>query len=182
MRISTKSEIITSKQIPMTKILNSKQNPFGTWKIRILNLFSISDLRFRISRQGFTLVELLVVTAIISLLGSAIFVQVAQVRSKARDAQRERDIKTLQDSLAIYVVNNRTYPASDPAIALTGSDPVSQELINKESIPKIPLDPFNYNNYRYVYASVDGSTYLLTYYLETNTISGKSIGVQTASP
>ena len=132
--------------------------------------------------RGFTLVELLVVTAIISLVGSVILVQIAEVRSKARDAQRERDIKTLQDALAIYVVDNRTYPVSNPSVALTGLDPVSQELLNKETLPKVPLDPVNYNNYRYIYASVDGSTYLLTYYLETNTITGKPAGEHTAAP
>lgn len=126
--------------------------------------------------------ELLVVTAIISLIGSAIFVQVEQARSKARDAQRERDVKTLQGALAIYVVNNRTYPVSDPPVALIGSDSVSQELLNKDALPKIPADPFNYSNYRYIYASVDGSTYLITYYLETNTITGKPAGEHTAAP
>ncbi len=129
---------------------------------------------------GFTVVELLVVTAIIVLLGSLILVQVSSSRTRARDAEREAEIKTLQNSLAIYIVNNKTYPIfSGP---FTGADSASTALLNDGALQQIPLDPSNSGNYRYVYASTDGSTYTITYYLETNSIFGKSAGVQTVAP
>lgn len=132
--------------------------------------------------KGFTLVELLVVIAIIAILSSFIVVQVGDARAKSRDAQREKNIKTIQDALAIYVVNSKTYPVTNGAVTLDGNDAVSQELINKDALPKMPKDPFSTGNYVYSYSSADGSTYTITYYLETNTIQGKSAGQQTVGP
>ena len=137
--------------------------------------------KYLTKKDGFTIIELLVVVAIIGMLSSLILLQIQEARAKARDVQREQDIKNIQSSMALYVVNNQTYPVTN-AIALDGTDPVSQELINKESMPKIPLDPFNRDNYVYTYASADGSTYTLTYYLETDTVPGKSAGQQIATP
>lgn len=139
------------------------------------------NLFLKATKSGFTLVELLVVIAIITLLGSTILLQVEKARAKARDAQREKDIKTLQDSLALYVINNKVFPIAGN-MALTGADTVSQELVNKEALPKVPIDPLHTGNYQYIYNSSDGSTYTLTYYLETDSVLGKSLGIQTASP
>lgn len=132
------------------------------------------------NKKGFTIVELLVVMSIIVLLGSLILVQVSSSRARSRDAEREAEIKTLQNALAIYIVNNKLYPVYSGA--LSGADATSVALVNDGALQQVPLDPFNSGNYRYAYASTDGSTYTITYYLETNSISGKSAGVQTASP
>lgn len=132
-------------------------------------------------KTGFSIVELLVVIAIIGLLASVALVQIEKARAKARDAQREKNVKVLQDALAIYVAGAQNYPMGEN-IALDGLDAVSLALINRESISRIPQDPINSGNYRYVYTSADGSSYIISYYLETDTISGKNIGVNTAAP
>ena len=55
-----------SGQTLMNKIQNSKQNPFRIWKIKILNLFRIWDLGFRISRnEGFGLLEMVISVAVV---------------------------------------------------------------------------------------------------------------------
>lgn len=132
------------------------------------------------SRRGFSIVELLVVMSVIVLLGSMILVQVTSSRARARDAERESEVKTLQNALAIFIVNNKLYPIySGP---LTGTDAGSTALVNDGALQQMPLDPSNSGNYRYVYDSTDGSTYTITYYLETNSVSGKPAGAHTASP
>lgn len=131
-------------------------------------------------KKGFSIIELLVVISIIALISSFIFVQLQQARSRARDAERETEIKTLQNAFALFVINNKVYPVySGP---LTGSDTASSALITGDAISQIPLDPFNSGKYQYVYNSVDGSTYTIIYYLETDSIPGKTAGIQTASP
>lgn len=139
---------------------------------------------FGISRQrGFTIIELLVVIAIISLMTALGFALFSQARAKSRDAKRESDVKTLQSALSIYVTNASTYPTTDSSgIYLTGSDAVSAALVSAGAIQAIPLDPQNADNFRYQYTATDGFTYTLTYYLETNSIPGKSAGQHTASP
>lgn len=132
-------------------------------------------------KTGFSIVELLVVIAIIGLLASVALVQIEKARAKARDAQREKNVKVIQDALAIYVAGAQNYPMGEN-VALDGSDAVSLSLINRESISKIPRDPINTGNYRYIYNSTDGSSYAITYYFETDTIPGKNIGVNIVSP
>lgn len=131
--------------------------------------------------KGFSIVELLVVIAIIGFIGSLVLVQLQQSRVRARDAEREQEIKSLQTSLALYVTNRGKYPPSNSASlpygpsTLTGTDEISQDLIDNGSIQTIPKDPLNIGNFIYQYQSTDGSSYEITYYLETDTIIGKLV-------
>ncbi|MBI2278637.1 MAG: type II secretion system protein [Candidatus Brennerbacteria bacterium] len=81
---------------------------------------------------GFTLVEMLVVVAIIGVLSSVILVGLGDVRRDARDTRRISDIRQIQNRLEIYYTANQSYPADiyqsleappyDPVIdAVTGS-------------------------------------------------------------
>lgn len=152
----------------------------GTVAVRPPSVFQHS---FQIKKgggeKGFSIVEMLVVIAIIGFIGSLIFVQLQSSRQRARDAEREQEIKSLQNALAIYATNAGKYPPSNTALlpyaatALTGSDPISADLRNSDALTQIPLDPLNSGNFVYKYQSTDGSTYTLTYYLETDTILGK---------
>jgi prepilin-type N-terminal cleavage/methylation domain-containing protein len=142
----------------------------------------------RISRRGFTIIELLVVVAIIALLASTVVALFSNARSRSRDAKRVGDIKELHDALAVYVTNTRTFP--NPTIAggicLTGSDAISTTLVGADAIKSIPRDPQQNcgsglptaANPHYHYESLDGSTYTLWYYLETDSIPGKNPGQQ----
>lgn len=123
---------------------------------------------------------MLVVLAVITMIGSFVFVQMQQARARTRDAEREEEVKTIQNALALYVVNNKNYPIYTGA--LTGTDSVSTALIASNSLPQMPADPHNSGVYQYTYASGNGATYTITYYLETDSVLGKSAGAQTASP
>lgn len=63
------------------------------------------------NNKGFTLIEMLVVVAIIGLLSSTILVGLSGARSKARDARRISDLRQIQTGLEnYYVENNQSYP------------------------------------------------------------------------
>ena len=126
------------------------------------------------------MIEMLVVLAVIAMIGSLVFVQMRTARSRARDAEREEKIKTIQNALALYVVNNHFYPIYTGF--LTGTDPVSSALITDNALHQMPLDPLNTGVYQYSYTSGNGAVYTITYYLETDSIPGKIAGVQTTSP
>jgi prepilin-type N-terminal cleavage/methylation domain-containing protein len=133
---------------------------------------------------GFTLIELLVVVAIIALLGAIIVVNIKNTKAKSRDVRRLNDIKSIQEALAMYHNDAQMYPIYDGYI--TGDDDMSQELIEAGVITTVPVDPLNTNiegvTYKYYYQSSDGTIYLIEYYLETDSISGKAKGLNTASP
>jgi len=62
------------------------------------------------SSGGFTLVELLVVVAIIGLLASVVLTSLGLVRVKARDTRRSSDLKNFQTALELYATSNYHYP------------------------------------------------------------------------
>jgi len=133
-----------------------------------------------IKNKGFTLIELLVVVAIIGLLVSMVTISVAKIKSKRQDVHRVSDIKSIQEALAMYNNDYQAYPVYDGYV--TGDDDMSNAVVNNRAIQKVPTDPINIEDYRYYYQSVDGSDYLIEYYLETNSIGGKLQGLNTAIP
>jgi len=66
------------------------------------------------NRKGFTLIEMLVVIAIIGLLSSVIVIGLSGARSKARDARRVSDIRGIQNSLELAYSSIDGYPTSIP--------------------------------------------------------------------
>ncbi len=61
-------------------------------------------------RQGFTLIEMLVVIAIVGLLSSVVVVGLTGAREKARDARRIADIRGIQNDLEIEYRDASGYP------------------------------------------------------------------------
>jgi len=64
----------------------------------------------RKSKKGFTLVELLIVIAIIAVLAAAVVIVLnpAELLAQARDGQRSSDMKTVGDAVSLFVIDNPT--------------------------------------------------------------------------
>ncbi len=72
------------------------------------------------SRRGFTIVELLVVVAIIAILSAVAIASLVSSRAKGRDARRMADLNEVKNALDLYYDSYLTYPATGvgPAYAL----------------------------------------------------------------
>ena len=143
------------------------------------------------SKRGFTLVELLIVVAIIGLLVSMAMIRINQTKTKARDSRRVGDISNIATALALYHNDRNRYPVYEGAIDGSPTDVLSAELKNAGLMSVVPLDPLNRDvggcgtagGYHYYYVSnIDGSNYILWYCLETNSILGKTSGPNGMSP
>ncbi len=104
-------------------------------------------------RTGFTLIELLVVIAIIGLLSSVILASLNTARSKANDAARISDVKSLETALEMYYNDHGTYPQTNgsgcPNISGSGCGyPISalSSFLVPEYIPTIPAILLETNN------------------------------------
>ncbi|MEI7463652.1 MAG: prepilin-type N-terminal cleavage/methylation domain-containing protein [Candidatus Taylorbacteria bacterium] len=65
------------------------------------------------SNRGFTLIEMLVVLAIMGILSGIIITNLSSAKSKARDARRVSDISHLQLALQMYLDRCGQYPPVD---------------------------------------------------------------------
>jgi prepilin-type N-terminal cleavage/methylation domain-containing protein len=74
------------------------------------------------NRKGFTLIEMLVVVAIVGLLSSVVVVGLGGARSKARDAKRIADIQQIMTNVEVGYTNG-IYPDVDATRFLTAKGP-----------------------------------------------------------
>ncbi len=107
----------------------------------------VSSLR---RNNSFTLIELLIVIAIIGILAAVIIVSVTSAAAKARDVRRQQDLRELQTALADYYTTNGSYPntgggwqghcAYYGSFGTSGSGGYIPNLA-PTYIPVLPLDP-----------------------------------------
>ena len=101
--------------------------------------------------RGFTLIEVLVVIAIISILAGVIAVNSAESNQKARDEKRQADLRALQSAIEMYKNKYGRYPAGCNSVGSWSGQPGSgydcgsgtEYIVGlaPEFIPVLPKDP-----------------------------------------
>lgn len=109
------------------------------------------------SRSGFTMIEILVVVAIIALLTTIGILSFSQVNKKARDGKRKADLEQMRSALVLYRTDTSEYPLDVDWDTMT---PITT-YISGSSIS----DPLNDPYPQYEYTS-DGSTFEICATLE----------------
>lgn len=96
--------------------------------------------------SGFTLIELMVVIAIIGVLSSVVLVSLNVAKLKANDAKRVSDLHAIQTALEMYATDHNAYPVTTTwssrcaAWPDQGGGNVIPGLV-PTYIPKMPSDP-----------------------------------------
>jgi type II secretion system protein G len=132
------------------------------------------------NKKGFTLIEMLVVMAIIGVLAAISLVSFQTAQTKSRDSQRKSDLKQIANSLETYLNDKGEYPENSLNYEIVGCEDVgagpttcswgSEWSDENDTIymPLLPADPNSGSNYYY---ESDGSSYQLYARLE-NTLDG----------
>lgn len=83
----------------------------------------------RVTERGFTLMEMMIVVAIIAMLVGIVSVRMGGLTDEARVARVQADISSIEKALEIYKNDNFVYPSSDQGL---------QALLEKPSIEPVP--------------------------------------------
>lgn len=87
-----------------------------------------------VAKRGFTLVELLVVVAIIGLLATAGMIAVPKMFEDAKETTAQQQVKVFANGITTYQIKNRKYPKSLEEL-VEGDDPVIEGGIGVLSDP-----------------------------------------------
>jgi len=120
-------------------------------------------------QRGFTIVELLIVIVVIAILAAISIVAYNGIQGRARDSQREQDVKTIVKALELYYIDNGQYPPGSGSTSLNAawSATVDSSWSNLSSIlvpkyiSKLPNEP---NPSQNVDCRFDSSTRCYAYY------------------
>lgn len=109
------------------------------------------------NKKAFTLVEIIVVIAILAILWTIGFLSFSWYISQSRDAKRTSDIDNLNSSIELSLLDNSSYPIPDNPISVTYSWAVvwiqwtiwEWVISHLKDFSKVPLDPLYNNEYTY---------------------------------
>ncbi len=125
------------------------------------------------ARKGFTLIEILVVVAIIAILASVVLIGLGPAQKAGRDARRISDLRQIQNGVELYFSHCGSYPyaagGSVPAgCGLAGNFAAMDALLKAGGFAQnVPNDPNPNKVYTYT-PNADGSSYTLSAILEDN--------------
>jgi type IV pilus assembly protein PilA len=96
------------------------------------------------NQRGFTLIELMIVVALIGILTAIAFPLYANIQLGVRVAKAKADVRTLAMAAAVYAAYAGMYPTN--ANTLSVATTASGKAIPK-TLPKLPVAPVNWTAY-----------------------------------
>jgi prepilin-type N-terminal cleavage/methylation domain-containing protein len=131
--------------------------------------------------KGFTLIEILIVVAIIAILASVVLVGLGPTQKEGRDSRRISDLTQVQTALELYYNHCGWYPGGTTASgsacpAWTAATPGTNDIyVNDMSqelkavgigVTQLPADPTNSGAQEYAYETNSQNSYTLSVTLE----------------
>lgn len=101
-----------------------------------------------IKQSGFTLIEIMVVVVIIGLLATFILPNVLGRADQAEQTKAKADIRSIENQLAMYRLDNYDYPTSAQGVQALVADPGTRGTW-RGYLDKLPKDPWG-NEYQYL--------------------------------
>jgi general secretion pathway protein G len=113
----------------------------------------------RLDSRGFTLVEVMVVVAILGILAALIVPKIIGRSDDARIVAARQDVATLVAALKLYRLDNQRYPTTDQGLKALTEKPTIEPVPNNWKtggyLDKLPRDPWG-NPYQYLQPGVHG--------------------------
>ncbi|MCP1726871.1 general secretion pathway protein G [Natronospira proteinivora] len=105
----------------------------------------------RSANRGFTLIEIMVVVVILGILAGIVVPRIMDRPDDARMAKARQDIRSIEQALQLYRMDNYVYPTTDQGLEALVSEPSgSPNPPNwRQYMDRIPNDPWG-REYQYV--------------------------------
>lgn len=120
----------------------------------------------RLNQQGFTLIEIMVVVVILGILAGIVVPKLLDRPEQARRTKAVAQIKSLEESLAMYKLDNGFYPTTEQTLQALVTKPevgrIPAHYREGGYIKKIPLDPWG-NDYVFLSPGIHGDYDLISY-------------------
>lgn len=120
----------------------------------------------RLNQQGFTLIEIMVVVVILGILAGIVVPKLLDRPEQARRTKAVAQIKSIEESLAMYKLDNGFYPTTEQTLQALVTQPEVGRIPNHFRdggyIKKIPKDPWG-NDYVFLSPGIHGDYDLISY-------------------
>ena len=121
--------------------------------------------RFILAR-GFTLIEIMVVIAILGIMAAVVVPKLVGHTGTAKIAAVKQDLSNIKQSLILYKLDNHRYPTTEQGLQALVTKPTSGPAANGWKsdgyLEKIPKDPWG-NPYQYLCPGVHGEYDVFSY-------------------
>ena len=117
----------------------------------------------RVSEQGFTLLEIMVVVVIIGLLAAAVVPQLIGNVDRAAVGRAKQDVRQIENSLNLYRLDNFRYPSTSEGLEALVTNPGEAIAPNwRQVLTSVPRDPWD-QPYHYASPGQHGDFDVFTY-------------------
>ncbi len=121
---------------------------------------SADNSGYAANQAGFTLIEIMVVVVILSILAAFVVPKIMDRPEQARLIKAQQDIRTLENGLRLYKLDNLYYPSTDQGlqalIEKPDTEPLPRKWAKEGYIDRLADDPWG-TPYLYLQPGVHGS-------------------------
>jgi general secretion pathway protein G len=119
----------------------------------------LSSARMTRQTRGFTLIEIMVVVAILGILAALVVPKIMGRPDEARIIAAKQDITAIRQALNLYRLDNLRYPTTEQSLQALVEKPTSGTIPNNWKpggyLERLPMDPWG-SAYQYLSPGVHG--------------------------